>query len=352
MSDNLTLHSSTVPPSSTTPSASESISKDNSVFSSAAFNSNYINKPYHLKKYNKYNIALWMEDNEELREKADLFDIVSDLHIDQWDSSLSGQYLCGQVKDVPYQFPNSDSRILIVAGDISDDIDLSLQYLNDISNQYDKILFVDGNHEHVGKYPLLISTEDINKKVLALENPKLIYLPKNNYMINKTVFLGFCGWWDYDSANEESLLKAEEYFNSWMPHLDVNDSKIFCFNVMSNYIRQFALLEKQLIKYQSDSNIEQIVIVSHTVPLKKFALEKKGDIRTSSQLQTDAFKLLDGKYSKISTWIFGHTHHQFDEFISTYDVRFIAQPRGRPEDFDRTNYKLKKVKLNTTQCKL
>jgi len=352
MSDNLTLHSSTVPPSSATPSASESISKDNSVFSSAAFNSSYINKPYHLKKYNKYNIALWMEDNEELREKADLFDIVSDLHIDQWDSSLSGQYLCGQVKDVPYQFPNSDSRILIVAGDISDDIDLSLQYLNDISNQYDKILFVDGNHEHVGKYPLLISTEDINKKVLALENPKLIYLPKNNYMINKTVFLGFCGWWDYDSANEESLLKAEEYFNSWMPHLDVNDSKIFCFNVMSNYIRQFALLEKQLIKYQSDSNIEQIVIVSHTVPLKKFALEKKGDIRTSSQLQTDAFKLLDGKYSKISTWIFGHTHHQFDEFISTYDVRFIAQPRGRPEDFDRTNYKLKNVKINTTKCKL
>ena len=93
MSDNLTLYSSTVSPSSATPSASESISKDNSVFSSAAFNSNYINKPYHLKKYNKYNIALWMEDNEELRKKADLFDIVSDLHIDQWDSSLSGQYL-------------------------------------------------------------------------------------------------------------------------------------------------------------------------------------------------------------------------------------------------------------------
>ena len=39
-----------------------------------------------------------MEDNKELREKADLFDIVSDLHIDQWDSSLSGQYPCGKSK--------------------------------------------------------------------------------------------------------------------------------------------------------------------------------------------------------------------------------------------------------------
>ena len=332
--------------------ASNSISTESPTFSSAAYNSSYIIKPYHLNQYNKYNIALWMEDNKELREKADLFDIVSDLHIDQWDSSLSGQYPCGKVKDIPFNFPKSDSRILIVAGDISDNIDLSLQYLNDISNQYDKVLFVDGNHEHVSKYPLLISTEDINQKVLALENPKLIYLPKNNYIINKTVFLGFCGWWDYDSADENSLLKAEEYFNGWMPHLDINDNKIFCFNVMSNYIRQFALLEKQLIKYQSDSSIEQIVIVSHTVPVKKFALETKGDIKTASQLQTDAFRLLDGKYSKISTWIFGHTHHQFDEFIDTYNVRFVAQPRGRPEDFDRTDYQLKKINLNTTQSKL
>ena len=333
-------------------SASDSASASAYVSASASYTSSIINNNVNLSLYNNNDIALWMEDNKELRENGDLFDVVSDLHIDQWDSSLSGQYLCGKVKDAPYQFPESDSRILIVAGDISDNIDLSLQYLNDISNQYDKVLFVDGNHEHVGNYPLLISTENINQKVLALENPKLMYLPKNNYMIGKTVFLGFCGWWDYDSADEESLLKAEEYFNSWMPHLNTNDNKIFCFNVISNYIRQFALLEKQLIKYQCDPNIEQIVIVSHTVPVKKFALETKGDIKTASQLQTDAYRLLDGKYSKLTTWIFGHTHHQFDEFIDTYNVRFVAQPRGRPEDFDRIDYQLKQINLNITPSKL
>ena len=305
-----------------------------------------------LKLFNSDDIALWMEDDKELREGGNLFDVVSDLHIDQWDSSLSGQYPCGQIKDAPYQFPKSNSRILIVAGDISDNIDLSLQYLSDISNQYDKVLFVDGNHEHAGSYPLLIPTEDINQKVLALHNPKLMYLPKNNYVIGNTVFLGFCGWWDYDSADEDNLLKAEEYFSRWMPHLDVNDNKIFCFNVLSNYIRQIALLEKQLIKYQTDPNIKQIVIVSHTVPLANFALKTNGDVSTASQLQTDAAKLLDGRYCKISTWIFGHTHHQFDKFIDTYKVRFIAQPRGRPEDFNRTDYKLKQIKLNINKSKL
>jgi len=328
------------------------VSESASESASESSTSSIINNNVNLSLYNNNDIALWMEDSKELRDNTGLFDIVSDLHIDQWDSSLSGQYPCGQVKDAPYQFPKSDSRILIVAGDISDNIDLSLQYLNDISNQYDKVLFVDGNHEHASKYPLLISTEDINQKVLALENPKLMYLPKNNYVIGKTVFLGFCGWWDYDSANEDSLLKAEEYFNGWMPHLDNNDNKIFCFNVMSNSIRQFSLLESQLNKYQCDPNIEQIVIVSHTVPLSKFALESKGEISTACQLQSNAIKLLDGKYSKISTWIFGHTHNQFDEFIEQYNIRFIAQPRGRPEDFDRINYNLKQIKLNINQSKL
>ena len=48
---------------------------------------------------------------------------------------------------------NNKSDILIIAGDISDDIDLSIKYIDNISKKYKKILFVDGNHEHVNRYP-------------------------------------------------------------------------------------------------------------------------------------------------------------------------------------------------------
>ena len=75
-------------------------------------------------------------------------DLVSDLHIDQWDSNLPNLYPCGEVKNFPFQWNGIvKSPYLIVAGDISDDLDLSLSYLDNISKYYKKILFVDGNHE-------------------------------------------------------------------------------------------------------------------------------------------------------------------------------------------------------------
>ena len=81
-------------------------------------------------------------------------DLVSDLHIDQWDSKLPNLYPCGEIKTFPLSWDIvNHSKILVVAGDISDKLDLSLEYLDKISKNYEKVLFVDGNHEHSLKYP-------------------------------------------------------------------------------------------------------------------------------------------------------------------------------------------------------
>ena len=73
-----------------------------------------------------------------------MLDLVSDLHIDQWDLTLSNLYPCGEIKHFPFQWKEvQHSNILVVVGDISDNIDLSLQYLNEISHYYQKVLFVD-----------------------------------------------------------------------------------------------------------------------------------------------------------------------------------------------------------------
>ena len=72
-----------------------------------------------------------------------------------------------------------------MAGDISDDLNESINYLNEISKYYKKILFVDGNHEHVHKYPKLYDTQYINK---LITNDKIVYLPTTPYKINETLF--------------------------------------------------------------------------------------------------------------------------------------------------------------------
>ena len=96
-------------------------------------------------------------------------DIVSDLHIDQWDKEIGVKYPCGLVKQFPYTPDKPQNKILIVAGDVSDSLTNTLKYLDTISVYYEKILFVDGNHEHVNAFPNLYTHQEINEEI---KNPE------------------------------------------------------------------------------------------------------------------------------------------------------------------------------------
>lgn len=257
--------------------------------------------------------------------------VASDLHIDQWDSKHNIKYKCGEVKEFPIDWgkivdKNNKNKILIVAGDVSDNLELSCNYLNDISKYYDKILFVDGNHEHVNKYPNIYSIENIEQKIKEICNDKIIYLPKNTHVINNVAFIGYCGWWDYNSENNTT------YFNSWLPHLSQEENRLFCNNVINNAKIQSALLENKIKELQEDNNIKEIVIVTHCVPLIDFCDSHCID----TELNENFTKILDKKYSKLKYWVFGHTHQHFSKKVN--GVYFKSNGRGRPEDFNRENY--------------
>ena len=53
-------------------------------------------------------------------------DIVSDLHIDQWDNTIESKHPHGIRAYKPYDFNDSHSDILVIAGDVSDDLDIIL----------------------------------------------------------------------------------------------------------------------------------------------------------------------------------------------------------------------------------
>jgi len=254
------------------------------------------------------------------------FDVVSDLHIDQWDLSLENKYPCGEIKHFPFIWddkPKSD--ILIIAGDVSDDLDLTITYLNEVSHFYKKILFVDGNHEHVNKYPKLYSKTYISEKI---KNEKIVYLPMDDYIEDKTVFVGCCGWWDYDSMLD--IEKFRKYFDGWIP-LNLSQSYEFAENVLTAANSEFLSLKQKIDLYTENEKIEKIVIVTHTLPHKKFAQ------KSSTTYNTEFSKLF--RSPKIKLWIFGHIHSQNDETIK--GIRVLSNPRGRPEDYDRIEYSIK-----------
>ena len=118
------------------------------------------------------------------------FEIMSDLHIDYWDPNIKSDFPCGPVSNYPQKFNKNLNKILIIAGDVSDNLNKTIDF-NFISKYYKKILFTDGNHEHTDVYPNLHSIDNIYKKIKELNNDKIIYLPKQEFIVNKSVLLEF-----------------------------------------------------------------------------------------------------------------------------------------------------------------
>ena len=258
-------------------------------------------------------------------------DLVSDLHIDQWSTNMINKYPCGPIKNVPmkWKIPSRPS-ILIVAGDISDNLKTSLDYLDSISIYYDSILFVDGNHEHVYGYPNLLEHQDIFYQTKILENSKLIYLPIQGFVFKDIAIIGYCGWWNYSYGYDNG------YFNNWIDKMDNPImEKEFSKNVKLRALEEYRLLQDKISYYETSDDINQIIIVSHTVPLPAFSK----DINT--EFNSWFFNI---KSNKLKYWFFGHTHNKFDKTIR--GVRYICHPRGRPEDHDRQNYSPLEISIN------
>lgn len=240
------------------------------------------------------------------------FDYVSDLHIDHWDKRFVTNTQYGKAKNYPMDWSNARSDILVVAGDISDNIDNSVKYLREIKKHYKKILFVDGNHEHYCIKPSLLDHYYFSE---AFRNTKDIhYLPKEDVIIDGTLFIGCCGWWDYDGGKSEITHK----------------------NIYHKSKADYDSLVERLQKYEKDDKVKDIVIVTHTVPLPRFVREKETD--HNSQM----VKINSVRYPKISRWVFGHNHKSYN--LIGFGITYLSNPRGRPEDYDRENYTIKTSK--------
>ena len=278
---------------------------------------------------NKYSPFL----KKTINEKEDLsIDLISDLHIDQWSTEYNIKYPYGIVKDIPFHI-DKKSDILVVAGDISDDLNLSLKWMDEISHKYKKILFVDGNHEHVNAYPSLYDINYIHDSVKSLNNDKINYLPNSEYIIDDKVFIGYCGWWDYD--NKQSLESGKKYFNKWIPNFTEKDNIQFMNNVLTRAEYEYKKIKELLKKYENDYSINKIILVTHSVGHKDFkVISKSTDYNTMFN---------DIKSSKLKYWLFGHTHYQINDKVN--NIQFICNPRGRPDDFNRIVYNTKTINI-------
>ena len=267
--------------------------------------------------------------------------IVSDLHIDNWDLSLPNEYACGKRSNNPMIWNFNKNKILVIAGDISDNYNLSINYLDKISLYYKKIIFIDGNHESIEVYPRLLTRKSMKLNLDNIKNDKLIQLTNSSYIINNTAFVGICGWWNFNRGREY----IDDYFKNWM-NFNKNETELFNSNVHIKSLIEYYYLIEEINKYQNNLNIDNIVIVTHTPPHRRYCRELFDDgeeKKFSDLLNTNFEKINKKKYNKITHWIFGHIHNEYNEIVD--GIHYICHPRGRVEDYNRIEYKPLEIEI-------
>ena len=286
------------------------------------------------------------------------FDYVSDLHIDYWDDEYWPDKKDGR-KHFPVSWKKIESKsdILVVAGDVSDKLELSLKYLGKLREFYPIVLFIDGNHEHTYRYPDLIPTSSIHP-------PKGVhYLRKEDYVVGRSVFIGTCGWWDYgryqNPKKVEETIKNQKGYNR---SLGKKRHKWLAENTILQSKKDYQYLIDKLEKYSKLPEIDEIIIVTHTVPKLEFTREASTDYNSYFERISD--QLLQ-EYG-VTRWIFGHNHQSFQLEVGRLPalssrtpksvqeathlhshplrhprpLRYLSNPRGRPEDWGREVYSI------------
>jgi predicted phosphodiesterase len=243
------------------------------------------------------------------------FDLYSDLHDNWWSKEKLLNY-----KGL------GTSLVAVVAGDISNDWDYTFNSLVKISECYRHVIFVDGNHEHNHKPNLIESCYKFQERLSSYRN--ITYLYKSAIVLDDTAFVGCNGWWTYDFCTPQVSTP-----DCW--HSLINEG--FDENRLSEIFMTAKIetknLKNQVESFNHDPRINNIVVITHTSPLKKFGyinpdmgyhhMGRAGNSMMSKILEVNT-------NNKIRVWCFGHVHHRVDETID--GIRYVCHPRGREEE--------------------
>lgn len=240
------------------------------------------------------------------------FDLISDLHVENWTEPLDWE---GQ----------ATSMLCVVAGDIGRDRDRVVETLAHLSEHYRAVFYIDGNDEHKHSLDDLgESYKDLDARIQTL--PNVTYLQDNVCIVDGVAFLGTNGWWTYDLDPAVDYDQTRCWFQD---RHKISTTVVDSIEAMA--LQDYAYLAKSVRRLQTHKDIKKIVIVTHTVPmleLIKHDTEIAETYRVNCTGNSHILKILrEDTEQKISHWCFGHYHMDIDRDFG--HIRFVNNCRGR-----------------------
>lgn len=271
-----------------------------------------------------------------------LIDIASDLHVDfyPWLREVTEKDTSSDPIFIDWsQYRTSESKILIVAGDVSNIAEQSGLALTDAVSSYEKVIFVDGNHEHYGWEDTSrrhhYHTHDENVAILkkACESIGVVYLTGDNEWLHDGVlFIGCNGWYDFGVTPEIPIHLIEGNWWNWSDS-DIHFDGGAAIMPPMLAVTHMEALRKKVIEAQTRDDVKRIVVVTHTVPFSEGTPLKPWNPHwhrnTNFFVNTRMQAVIDADIErKIALWAYGHTHSPFD--FQRGHVRCVCNPRGYP----------------------
>ncbi len=191
------------------------------------------------------------------------------------------------------------------------------RFLKDCSKNFDKVLYILGNHEFYG-----YNYEGTKRKLKE-------HLPHNFYILdNDTItignwnFVGVTLWTDFRNENTLEMMEAE---------CNMNDYKVI--RIGKNYRKLRATdtlnFHKESKKYlldQLQTLTENVFVISHHAPSYQSVAEEYKNCANGAYV-SDLDDLIYN-HPQIKYWAHGHVHTPFDYKIG--ECRVVCNPRGYP----------------------
>lgn len=232
--------------------------------------------------------------------------IASDLHIE-----------CNDTVPDPLDFITPSADVLILAGDIGSFYKLEqlTKFLKDLCSYFQVVLYVPGNHEWYtipGHEPL--SLEELEKRMHKIESiiSNLYILNRSSVRIGDLCIAGATLWSKPECQVPPFIvrvhgMRTKEYQDRH------NEDLSYLIKIM-NYCKK---------------NDHKLLIITHHPPTMKVLDYTNKRKKFLSLYATNLDYLLDK--SKVSTWVCGHVHKNFD-FISEKGCRVVGNQKGKKKD--------------------
>lgn len=215
------------------------------------------------------------------------FDVISDLNLAPGDAfNWEGK---------------STSLYCIVAGNISNDLQVIITTLFHLSRCYHGVFYIAGALEYEGVEDIAARTRDLERLGVIIKN--LAFLHNHVVIIDGVAIMGANCWSGLDSALDESIIDTFRY-------------------------EDLSYLGKSVEKLQLHLDVKKIVVVTGSTPSREllFGEEASGEWNLAPNMC-----LVNDTEQKVSHWVYGNYKKEVD--ITLHDINYVCNPSANKSPY-------------------